>query len=69
MTPIETARKLLSDASPELRRAVGELVKESMYFAIMDRIGNYTWRGAGKPYDVFARELIETKSETKEGME
>lgn len=30
MTPIETARNLLADASPELRKAVGDLVEEAL---------------------------------------
>jgi len=70
MTPIDTARALLAKESPELRRAVGELVLESqkaasaaMNAAEGDE-GDY-WCRRDVKFDSFARELIETKSEIK----
>ena len=56
---IDHARALLADASPELRRAVGELVKDAMYFRLMDKVGHYSCKGCHKPYEYFADELIE----------
>ncbi|TXH52161.1 MAG: hypothetical protein E6Q97_16705 [Desulfurellales bacterium] len=56
---IERARALLADASPEMRRAVGELVKDAMYMRLMDEVGNHTWKGGHKPYEALASEFIE----------
>jgi hypothetical protein len=60
MTSIDRARSLLADASPEMRLAVGELISEAM---ISDS------ETPPECFLRFARELIETKSETKDGRE
>lgn len=58
MTPIETARNLLADASPELRRAVGELVNYAMQQANNER-GQRKLTDGGIACRVLICELIE----------
>jgi len=70
MNPIDTARQLLSDASPELRRAVGDLL-EAARQAGEDAFsfGTKSYWSKSDAHKAFARKLIETKSETKDGRE
>jgi hypothetical protein len=75
MTTIEKARELLAGASPEMRKAVGELIRRSL--SVGRDWGQFEGRELGDDFRArcwtewdklhsCARELIETKSENKE---
>jgi hypothetical protein len=61
MTPIEKARTLLADASPELRRAVGECIERSAYDSAMaaSPYGDLDDTKTCEAWAMFSRELIE----------
>jgi len=61
MKTIETARTLLADASPELRRAVGKVIYFAGKAGFDNGKGEYSPKRFAKDveYQYFARELIE----------
>lgn len=63
MTTIETARALLASASPELRRAVGELIKYALDvgFDFGDNPNRPELYNIENEVRRFVRELIEDK--------